>query len=186
MSHSNTQRLTDYWQSRRSAGLAPLRADVDPTDFADLLPQVFILGRLGAGRYRFRLSGGLVEALHGEHSLRDADFISLWREGDRIGLQTAMEAALRRGAALVVDAQGEAVNGQRADLEILLAPMSTSAGEVTRFLGLVQPVTSLWPLRDQPVGPLGVRLVRLAVEDEGAARTLPRLKLAAMNGRRLA
>jgi hypothetical protein len=184
MSHSNTQRLTDYWQSRRRGGLAPLRAHIDPCDFADLLPQVFILGRMAAGGYEFRLAGGLVERLNGR-GLRHADFASVWRAADRIGLQTAMEAALRRGAALVIDAEGAAEDGERVQFEILLAPMISSTGEVDRFLGLCQPTVSLAPLQDRPVERLTALHVRLAAEHDDADQILPRLKLAAVNGRRL-
>ena len=57
MSHSNTEFLIDYWQSRTFGSRLATRASIDPTDFPTLLPQVFILGRSAPSRYGFRLCG---------------------------------------------------------------------------------------------------------------------------------
>lgn len=178
--------MTDYWQSRRGRALAPLRADVDPCDFADLLPQVFILERLAAGRHVFRLCGEHLERLTGR-ALKNDDFANLWRGADRVGLQTAVEAALRRGAAIVVDARAEAEDGEGVDFEILLAPMVSASGQVDRLLGLCQAVSPLRPLRGRPIGPMRALHVRLAapVEASASASALPHLKLAAVGGQRL-
>jgi hypothetical protein len=187
MSHSNPQRLTDYWRRRRGTALAPLRASVDPCDFADLLPQVFILGRAAAGQYPFRLAGSLLEDLHGD-GLRRSDFMRQWTERDRIGLQTAMEAALRRGQAMVVDAQGATAEGHNADFEILLAPMISHTGQADRFLGLYQPASPLQRLRGQPVRRMSVLQVRPLAHASGGeyASPFPALRLAAVGGRRIA
>lgn len=187
MSHSNTQRLTDYWRRRRGAGLAPLRSTVDPCEFADLLPQVFILGRTAPGRFAFRLGGGLLEDLHGR-DLRRADFISLWEGAQRLGLQSAMENALRRGQAIIVDTEGFTADGQSARLEILLAPMISNTGQVDRFLGLYQPVSPLQRLIGRPFERLSVRqMLTLAPGHVGLqTHALPQLRLAAVDGRRIA
>ena len=186
MSHSNTQRLTDYWRARRGPRLAPLRASIDPCDFADLLPQVFILGRLTAHRYAFRLRGGLLEDLHGR-DLRPVDFMSLWSAQHRIGLHAAMEGARRHGQALVVEARGFTEYGESADFEVLLAPMISATDQVDRFLGLLQPLTPLHRLDDHPIRQSFVLQIR-AVGDApgGALRALPALRLAAVDGRQIA
>ena len=49
----------------RDGEQAPRRASVDPMDFPQLLPQVFMLGRKAPGDYVFRLAGGFVTELHG-------------------------------------------------------------------------------------------------------------------------
>jgi hypothetical protein len=56
MFHSNTEQLIDYWRSRRTPGLAPLRAAVDPAELVELLPQIFMLGRQAPGQYEVRLA----------------------------------------------------------------------------------------------------------------------------------
>jgi hypothetical protein len=45
MFHPSTERLIDYWRSKAVNDGVPARAAVNPGDFLDLLPQVFILGR---------------------------------------------------------------------------------------------------------------------------------------------
>ena len=187
MSHSNTQRLTDYWRRRRGAGLAPLRSSVDPCDFADLLPQIFILGRTAPGRFAFRLGGGLLEDLHGR-DLRRSDFIPLWAGADRPGLQSAMENSLRRGQAIIVETEGVTDDGRNARLEILLAPMISNTGQVDRFLGLYQPVSPLQRLYGRPLERLSVhQVLTLAPSPVGAqVHVFPQLRLAAVDGRRIA
>ena len=187
MSHSNTQRLTDYWRRRRGAGLAPLRSRVDPCDFADLLPQVFILGRPAPGRYAFRLGGGLLEDLHG-CDLRRADFLTLWTDVDRSILRSAMENALRCGQAIVVESKGVTAEGFCARLEILLAPMISGSGQADRFLGLYQPVSPLQRLCGRPITRLMVDQVLILGQGAGTsqAHPFPQLRLAALDGRRIA
>jgi len=185
MSHSNTQRLTDYWRARRGVLRAPLRSNVDPSDFADLLPQVFMLGRLGAGHYSFRLAGGLLTDLHGQE-LRKADFSSLWVQFDRAQLNSAMENALRRSHVLVIEADGATAQGGVAAFEILLAPLVSKNG-FDRFLGLYQPTSPLSRLDDRPVSRLSIKLIRaLAGAPDMADQTVPQLRLAAVDGRRIA
>jgi hypothetical protein len=187
MSHSNTQRLTDYWRRRRGEARAPLRSSVDPCDFADLLPQVFILGRLAAGRYLYRLGGGLLEDLHGR-DLRRAEFMPLWSAIDRLALQSAMEKALRHGQAIIVESEGHTADGNIARLEILLAPMISNTGEVDRFLGLYQPVSPLQRLYGRPIERLCIRQILTVSEGADGAPAQPSrmLRLASVDGRRIA
>ena len=187
MSHSNTQRLTDYWRDRRGLRLAPLRSSVDPCDFADLLPQVFILGRLAAGRYAFRLRGALLEDLHGR-DLKPVDFMSLWSATDRISLHAAMEGAIRNGQALIVEARGVTESGHSADFEVILAPMISHTDQVDRFLGLLQPVTPLQRLQGETITRLNVIQTQVASDSNSgsAPRLLPSLRLASVDGRRIA
>ena len=187
MSHSNTQRLTDYWRARRGMRLAPLRATIDPCDFADLLPQVFILGRLTAGRYAFRLRGALLEDLHGR-DLKPIDFMSLWSAADRISLHAAMEGAIRNGQALIVEARGVTEAGHSADFEVVLAPMISNTDQVDRILGLFQPITPLQRLQGETIKRLSVIQTQVLSNSSGnlGPRLLPALRLASVDGRRIA
>lgn len=182
MSHTNTDRLIDYWRDRRGDQPTPARASIDPSDFPDLIPQVFILGRQGPGAYPFRLSGGLLEDLH-RRSLRQVDFLSLWAGADRSRLQTVMEAARRRGEVLIALAQGRTTQGHEAKIEIMLAPLSAEPDQAERFFGFYQPVSPLFRLQG-----LGVeRLFLLDIASAGfSASPLLSVRLAAVDGRRIA
>ena len=145
-----------------------------------------MLGRVGVGRYAIRLGGGLLEDLHGK-DVRQTDFLSLWTSADRPQMTTAMESALRRGQAMVVEADGRTAAGQSVDFEILLAPMISHTGQVDRFLGLYQPTNSLSRLLGQPLDRFAVRQIRPLAQIQGApAPAFPQLRLAALGGRRIA
>jgi hypothetical protein len=184
MVHSNTELLTDYWRARIPAVGCPARASVDPTHFLDLLPQVFILGRAELGRYGFRLVGDQVSALHGRN-LRGEDFGGLWSVADRPSLQSAMEGAVRRRHPLVLTAFGRTQSGSEIELEILLAPLAGSSGAVDRYLGLFQPLTPLARLDEEPLYQLSLGRIGLSAGADMGLEA-PRLRLASLDGRRIA
>jgi hypothetical protein len=182
MFHSNTELLMDYWRTRKGAAKAPARAEINPADFASLLPQVFILGRRRAGEYYFRLAGGLVEDLHGG-GLAAADPLKLWAPAYRTALQLAWEAVRRQPEPLVIDCEGRARGGLAANLEVTFAPMAGPGGEIDRLIGLYQPLTPIAALTGRPIEALVVR----AISSAGPAGVeFPRLKLAAVDGRQIA
>lgn len=181
MFHSNTELLIDYWRAAKGDALLPARSDVDPADFAALLPQVFIAGRRNAGAYPLRLVGEFVIDLHAR-ALRGEDLFQLWARGHRIELQIALDQALRRSEPVVISAEGRTDAGDALRLEVMFAPLAGPGGEADRLLGLYQPTSAVHPLRGRPVRELLIR----AVGGSDARVQPPRLRLAAVNGRRLA
>lgn len=181
MFHSNTERLIDYWRRLDGQGRLPARAAVDPAAFADLAPQAFMLGRVGSGIYPVRLTGGFVDALH-QRDLRRQNALSLFAQRDRMTLQTALESARRRPEPLVatVDVASE---GASIGMEILFAPLAGADGGPDRFLGLYQPLAMVARLDGRPAGLFGVRSLR---GTGPANEEAPRLRLAALDGRRIA
>jgi hypothetical protein len=181
MFHSATQRLIDYWRSRSVDAAVPARASVSPADFAELMPQVFILGRTFTGVYPMRLAGGFVSDLHGR-DLRRLNGLVLWTERDRSRLQTALEEARRRPEPIV--ALAEVVSDAGAiGMEVLFAPLAGPNGEADRFLGLYQPLGLTARLQGRPALSLNIR----ALQRTGAANEyVPRLRLATLDGRHVA
>lgn len=60
-------RLHDYWEAKRGPRAFPARADIDPLDLRDLLPNIFIIEVLAeAPHFRYRLSGSTVDEIHGQ------------------------------------------------------------------------------------------------------------------------
>jgi hypothetical protein len=182
MFHLNTEQLIEYWRARRGAEPMPRRSSIDPSEIQSLLPQLFMLGREGPGRYIFRLAGEFVAELH-DGPLRGADFMTLWRPDDRISLQMALEAVRRRGEPLVAISQARTADGATMGLEIAMAPLTGPDGEPDRFIGLYQPITPVAALKDQTLACLAVRSIETPDSDEDA---FPRLRLAAMHGARIA
>ncbi|MBV9508885.1 MAG: PAS domain-containing protein [Caulobacteraceae bacterium] len=186
MFHSNTEQLIDYWRDRRGSGSVAPRSSIDPTDFAHLLPQVFMLGRKGAGQYHFRLAGGFIAELHGR-DLRGENFTRIWRDQDRTSLQLALESARRSAHPLVVETEGpcESADAERSTikLEIMLTPLAGPDGGVDRMMGFYQPTSPVAYLRGGAVQFLAARAIR-GHGGEGRAFT-PHLKLASVDGRSL-
>lgn len=181
MFHSNTERMIAYWTSRAVAGRAPSRAAIQPTDFRQLMPQVFILGREARGDYRVRLSGGFVGDLH-SRDLRGVNALTLWSDTDRLRLQTALEEIRARPEPLVAVCEGLASSASLS-MEVLFAPLAAHDGGPDRFLGLYQPTSLVARLMGQPCHELSIRrLVRPGAANEEA----PRVRLAAIGGRRVA
>jgi hypothetical protein len=181
MFHSTTHTLIDYWRARAFDGRMPARADVDPSDFAPLAPQVFVAGRVASGIYPLRLVGGFVGDLH-QRDLRRQNALALFGVADRLGLQTALEMARRKPEPIVATVEARA-GGEAIGMEVLFAPLAGGEAGPDRFLGLYQPLNMVARLRGKPVETLAVRIIRSA----GPANELaPRIRLAALDGRRIA
>jgi hypothetical protein len=179
--HPNTQALIDHWRMLRENAPTPTpaRDALDPAAIAEILTQVFLLGRSGPD-LPFRLAGGLLTDLHGR-GLRGEGFLDLWGGPSRAPAREAVLSAISDREPVVVYADAGAAGGVLG-LEILLAPLSGPGGTLDRLLGLYQPLTSLAVLRGGPIGPLAHRF---AVRLGAAARPPPRLRLAAVGGMRI-
>lgn len=176
MFHSNTQGLIDHWRALRSGDEAPARETLDPSDIAEILTQVFLVGR-ATPALPFRLAGGLLTDLHGR-SLRGEAFLDLWDEASRDSAREAALMAVRDREPVVVYADARAAGGLLR-LEIMLAPLSGPSGSPDRMLGFYQPLQSLAVLQGEPVGPL---THRFAVRLGAVNRDRPRLRLATVDG----
>ena len=180
MFHSGTMRLIDFW-SGLNAGQAPARADFDPVGVADLLPQMFLLAREG-DRLAFRIAGEVLRDLFGR-PLRGQDVFGLFPASARdMARRTALQA-IRDRAPIVMIATGRTDAGAEVSLEILLAPLLDAQGAPDRLVGMIQPTSTLFALEGRPVTGL---TIRVAAPAPNARPRAPRLRLAALNGRRIA
>lgn len=65
---ANLLRLHDYWEAKRDGRPFPARADIDPLELRELLPNIFIIEVLAeAPHFRYRLSGSKVDEIHGQN-----------------------------------------------------------------------------------------------------------------------
>ena len=182
MFHSSTERLIGYWRARAADSRPPRRDAIDPADFADLWPQAFMLGRNGAGDYPVRLAGALLTELH-RRDLRGRNGLTLFRRPDRWDLQAALETARRRPEPLVARVSILA-DGAALPMEVLFAPLAaagSAGGE--RYLGLYQPLGRIPRLLGRQAVELAIDMLQGAGPGDAAP---PRLRLAAVDGRRIA
>jgi hypothetical protein len=181
MFHPSTERLIDYWRDKKGESALPRRADINPGDFLELLPQVFVLGREG-GKLPFRLAGGFVSDLHAR-DLRGQDALSLWALAHRLELKSALDVARKRRTPVVVTADIRAHGVPSVGMEVLFAPLQGANGETDRFLGLYQPIAMMARLMGRPAYELGLREIKPLGEGN---QDMPRLRLATLDGRRIA
>ena len=179
MFHPNTERLIEYWRARKVNGASPARASINPGEFADLIPQVFILGRDASGSYPFRLVGGFVAELH-NRDLRGDNVLELWTRDDRLAVQARLEIARAKAEPAVIPCDIDATGVASVGMEVAFLPLTTTGGEANRFLGLYQPVSMIQRLQGRPADQLSIRRAAEALGDHR-----PALRLVALEGRRL-
>lgn len=180
MFHSNTELLIDSWRRLVFAGLAPERAKLDPREFARAMPQTFITGRAETGAYPIRLAGELIRDLFGR-DLRGENLMDLWHPASRLELRSAMELARRGPAPIVAAAKAKSADGRETAVEVFLAPLRGADGQSDRFLGLLQPTQPVQRLLGEQVRTLVLQSIAGADAEDA-----PRLRLAALDGRRIA
>jgi len=154
---------------------------VNPADFAEVMSQVFITGRVATGVYPLRLVGGLVAELH-QRDLRQQNLLGLFRERDRLDLKAALETARRRPEPVVTQVDA-LTDGPVLPLEILFLPLAAAADSPERYLGLYQPLAMVARLRGLPIREFALRRVTGLGPSNVES---PRLRLAALDGRRIA
>ena len=182
MFHSNTDRLIDYWHVCRGVDALPMRTAINPGDFADLLPQIFILGRDAPGRYRYRLSGGFVANLHGRE-LRGQQGLPLWARADRARVQASLELCRHAADPIVIKAEVVGAESEPFPMEVFFAPLANPEGDVDRYLGLYQPTGVVRRLEEGVHRELSVWNV---LSTASSSELEPRLRLAVINGRQIA
>jgi hypothetical protein len=178
MFHLNTELLIDYWRERRGERALPRRSQIDPADFVQLLPSVFIAVRAEGGGYRFRLVGEAVSEAHG-HALVGQDLAALWRLEHRRRLGAVLDGALRDAVPAVIAAEARTDEADMSRYEILFAPLAGTDDRADRLIGLYQSVSSRGRGRLRELAITAVNGVR--------GETLePHLRLAAVDGRQIA
>lgn len=195
MTHSSTLAFMDYWRSLRVGNdLAPLRQRFDPVRLKPLMPQMLMLS--AEPRHRFRLSGGLIGAMHGG-DLKDRVFLDLYRTACHDSVAASLALACRRGQPVLLtqsapwrarfaptsDETG-LFRDEVIDFEICLCPLSTPEGRIDRLVGLFQPLSRL----PQPLqGRLAAwRLDSARLHDGHGAQRVPHLQLITLEGKRIA
>jgi hypothetical protein len=179
--HSNTEQLITYWRRLGADGQIPTRMAVNPADFADVIHQVFVLGRVSTGIYPIRLVGGFIAELHGR-DLRQQNALTLFRNRDRLDLKAALEASRRRPEPVVATVD-VLTSGPVLPMEITFVPLAAAPGSPERYLGLYQPLGMVARLRGLPAEEIALRNITGMSPLNQAS---PRLRLATLDGRRIA
>ena len=90
------QILYAYWNEVRGDRLAPRRFEIEPSRIAPILSETFILERLDADTYRFRLAGTRIGEDFG-FEFRGTNFLDGWMADDRITLIRHLQSLTVQG-----------------------------------------------------------------------------------------
>lgn len=135
--HPALIQVEGYWESLRGERLVPDRSEVDPRGLAGALEHAFVLERIAPGLARFRVAGMHLSDLMGLE-VRGMPISAVFSPDSRPKLATALEATFQEPAQVRMQLRGEEGIGRTAlGGELLILPLRSDGGDVTRALGCV-------------------------------------------------
>jgi len=147
--------LRRYWDELRGPRQAPARAEVDPRAIEDTLEFAFILERIAPGVGRFRLAGMHLNDLMGME-VRGMPLTSMFMPEHRATVSRTLETVFSGPSTALLTLAGERGIGRPPmDAQMLLLPLASDFGDVTRALGCLC-----------TIGPIGRSPRRFTVREE--------------------
>lgn len=150
MRHRTSKALYAYWNGMRGEGIAPRRFEIDPSRISALLPHTFILERLDAETFRYRLAGTRICDIFGTE-LRGTNFLDGWTAMDRLPLLRQLGALTGQGAVMVLYVKLASLGEESVECEVLLLPLIHTQGAIDRILGCFAPLASPGWLGETPI-----------------------------------
>lgn len=139
LKHNTSQTLFSYWDKVRGNRSTPRRFEIEPGRIAEILPATFILERLDAEAYRFRLAGTQVCDMFGAE-LRGTNFLDGWSAADRLSLVRHLAALTKQGAVETMHMEAAPVARASTPFEVLLLPLRHTGDVIDRVLGSFSPL----------------------------------------------
>jgi hypothetical protein len=134
MKHATTKILYAYWDKVRGDRVTPRRFEIEPARIASILPDTFILERLDAETFRYRLAGTRVCDMFG-FELRGSNFFDGWSPEDRLSLIRHLVAVAKQGAVELIHLEAAPISRLSVPFEILLLPLRHNGENIDRVLG---------------------------------------------------
>jgi hypothetical protein len=148
--HKTLHTLYGYWNEVRAGRMAPQRLEIEPSRIAGILSETFILERIDAGTYQFRLAGTRLCELFGSE-LRGRNFLDGWSDQDRPRLERDLATICEQGAVGVLELEGSSDGRHRVELEALLLPLTHGGSQISRIIGAMSPTSSPYWLDSEPL-----------------------------------
>ncbi len=130
------QNLRSYWDTLRDGRLAPYRAELDPRQFEDALENMFILEQLNPTQLRVRLAGMALCEMMGME-VRGMPPEAFMNAADREAFSAHLNAVLNTPMIMELELTATGSDGFQTKAKMLLLPLRSDFGEVTRVLGCV-------------------------------------------------
>jgi hypothetical protein len=141
MQQRTLQILYTYWNGLRAGRVAPLRLEIDPSRIGAILPEIFLLERMDAATYCYRLAGTRLCEMFGSE-LRGSNLLDGWSTPDRAALAGDLALICERGAAIRIVLEGSADGERRVQVEAAFLPLMHAEGAISRVIGAMSAVAS--------------------------------------------
>lgn len=139
LKHKTSETLFAYWNKVRGNRPTPRRFEIDPGRIASILPSTFILERIDAENFRFRLAGTRVCDMFGAE-LRGTNFLAGWTPSDRTPLIRHLAALSKQGAVHAIHLEAAPLARASTPFEALLLPLRHTGEAIDRVLGAFSPL----------------------------------------------
>lgn len=164
MKLQTTRALYDYWNGLRGENTVPFRAQVNPADFRDVLPHVFILERADEYTYPFRIAGTGICSNFGREFTSE-NFMELWSPEECEGLESLLLSITEDGAGAVLGIQCTTDQDRSVDMEVLLLPLMLDKEHSTQIIGAITPFKPQFWLGHEPIVSQSIKSLRLLWPD---------------------
>ncbi|KAB2913148.1 MAG: PAS domain-containing protein [Hyphomicrobiaceae bacterium] len=134
MKHRSLQTLYKYWNGVRAGRIAPRRLEIEPARIAGILAETFMLERVTATEFHFRLAGSRLCELFGLE-LRGTNFLDGWSAADRAVLERQLATVCEQGAVATLTVEAGADVRSRIEIEVILLPLVHAGTKVERIIG---------------------------------------------------
>ncbi len=128
--------LRSHWESLRTNGELPLRADIDPRQIPDVLDSLFIFERLNPQDVRVRIAGLTLCEMMGME-VRGQSPMSFFDDSTRRRFAAVVGEVLEHS--LIANLGLDTIDrmGNEAQAEMILLPLRSDFGDVNRVIGCV-------------------------------------------------
>ncbi|MEM6889159.1 MAG: PAS domain-containing protein [Pseudomonadota bacterium] len=127
--------LEAYWEALRGGRLMPNRAEIDPRGIEQALEYSFIVERIAPGIARLRIAGSHLSDLMGME-VRGMPLTSFIAPNSRRRVSDTLEEVFETPATCMLQLYSDqAVGMQPMDGRMLLMPLKSDLGDVSRILG---------------------------------------------------
>jgi hypothetical protein len=150
MQQRTLQILYTYWNGLRAGRVAPARLEIDPSRIGAILPEIFLLERMDAATYRYRLAGTRLCEIFGSE-LRGSNLLDGWSPPDRAALAGDLALTCERGAVIHLILEASADGERRVQLEATFLPLMHAEGAIGRVIGAMSATASPHWLGHDPV-----------------------------------
>ena len=165
MKHRNSHLLVGHWSRLRKGRAVPQQTDFDPRAIKRLLSSVFILDAESPARPIYRLAGTQLCERFG-FELRGTGFLAHWESQSASALASLLRQSLKLRQPVCIASIGATGTSGMVELETVLAPVSVTGGEPTRFVGMIQVLSDQTLLAGKPIAFQRLSGSQLIQEDE--------------------